>query len=503
MADKKTAGALKIEHPERTVKQKDTWKFLRDHFHGGLDFLDLAVAREYLIKGTREKPDLYEARAKRAFYINFPKEIIPRLCGFLFGKKTTRPLAEGTGAAGTFNDVMADVDGMGTPAPEFFKAALVEYLNVGPHWILVDSPMAPGENGEAPISQAQANEEGIRPHLVHVQAEDLLDWSFDTDGKLRFAKIRFNHEAVRGWQDKPAKATPTTQHNRGTVKPTDRILVYTRETFQWFTGNGDALTEPQENTTEVVPLVAVHPQFFGDTPLLDSFVLSNRIFNQDSEIQQASLDLIFSFLAQQGDNVEDWQGGGSDQPDEDGGGVRDHVPGRVLMYQDKAPAFVSPSADILRANLEYRAHLLLELFRMAMLQSSLRQTSAAETAEAKRRDFQDTEQGLRSMALLMQRTENGVRELVAKQVGMESAPDLVDYPEQFDVQEFGLMLEEATALQALPVGAAFIKAQLEEIITHTPAGQDPEKAAGILKEMEAAVDASQDLRSIIPPEFGA
>jgi hypothetical protein len=148
------------------------WKRCRDVI-AGQDAMQTA-AEAYLPKLKAEDDTEFKARVKRSDFFNGTWRTIDALGGMAFRKP---PTAEVPASIESYLD---DITLSGTSMEAFAKEALEEVLSVERIGILVDHPPAQlDEEGKiAPITQAVAEQMGIRPTLQLYATESIINWKF-------------------------------------------------------------------------------------------------------------------------------------------------------------------------------------------------------------------------------------------------------------------------------------------------------------------------------------
>jgi hypothetical protein len=176
---------INLEHPEY-VARKAMWKKYRDLYSGGERLRDHAA--EYLVRRSKEPSDVYLERLSRVFYENYIGSIIDWYAATLMRRE---PIITYGGANDTgkrfFASFVEDCDLKGTTLAEFFRQQLVQALVSGTSYVVLDFPSV-----TVPVSnRAQEDASGkSRAYLVDYTPEEIINWSYDTTGRLDWIVIK-------------------------------------------------------------------------------------------------------------------------------------------------------------------------------------------------------------------------------------------------------------------------------------------------------------------------
>ncbi len=217
------------EHPEYLAKRA-MWRTYRDLYAGGEQFK--AHACEYLVRRQKEPLDVYSERLSRVFYENYLGSIIDWFAATLFRREPIMSYQGSNEAAREFfGRFIEDCDLRGTSLTDFIRRVLIEALVTGTGYVLVDFPRS-----TTPVAN-RADEEAVgraRAYLVDCRAEELINWSYDSDGNLDWVVIRTSHMR----QDRDGDATWIREK---------RWVYYDKENFQIYrkADRGDELGKPE------------------------------------------------------------------------------------------------------------------------------------------------------------------------------------------------------------------------------------------------------------------
>jgi hypothetical protein len=169
------------EHPQYVLR-KHVWRRYRDLYAGGeqLRF----NAQHYLVRRQREPGDVYAERLTRVFYENYIGSIVDWYAATLF---RTEPTLTFAGSDGFYASFVGDVDRKGTELSDFWRRQFLEAMIAGASYVLVDFPRVSQKAGN------RAEEDALgasRAYLVDYPAEDVINWSVDSEGNYEWVVLR-------------------------------------------------------------------------------------------------------------------------------------------------------------------------------------------------------------------------------------------------------------------------------------------------------------------------
>jgi hypothetical protein len=187
------------EHPEYAAKRA-MWRQYRDLYAGGAQFI--ANADRYLVRRQKEPGDVFIERLSRTFYENYVGSIVDWYTATLFRREPVLTFEGGGERSKKFFGAFAeDCDLKGGSLAEFFRRQFVEALVCGKSYILIDFPRL-----SAPVgSRAEEDDrEASRAYLVGYAADELINWSYDDHGQYQWVVLRtqtLHRDKVedRGW----------------------------------------------------------------------------------------------------------------------------------------------------------------------------------------------------------------------------------------------------------------------------------------------------------------
>lgn len=180
-----TNSHIEQEHPDFAARAR-MWRRYRDLYAGGEQFRRNAA--EYLLRRQKEPLEVYQERLERVFYENYLGSIIDWYTATLVRRE---PVLEFAGNNEPAKDFYArfvqNCDLRGTTLTQFYKQQMTEALVCGKSYLVVDFPRADGPA----LSRAEEDASGrSRAYLTPYNADELINWSHDTQGELEWVVIR-------------------------------------------------------------------------------------------------------------------------------------------------------------------------------------------------------------------------------------------------------------------------------------------------------------------------
>jgi len=182
--------SVPVCHPHYSTR-REQYRFVRAAYLGGPEF-----CASYLTPHPKERTSAFSRRLERAVYPNLCKVQVNTYSAQLYRSPVARSVkpAEGESAreaeAGdellaqeVLEDLWDDVDRLGNNADTFFKGVASWCQVFGLSAVLVDRVQLP-EGAPTPSSRADEIALGLRPYLVHIQADHILDWQCDARGEF-------------------------------------------------------------------------------------------------------------------------------------------------------------------------------------------------------------------------------------------------------------------------------------------------------------------------------
>ena len=181
----KSGFNINDEHPDY-VARRATWRQYRDLYAGGEQFK--AHADQYLIPRQKEPGEVYAERLHRSFYENYIGSIVDWYTATLFRREPVLTFeGKNERAKKFFGEFTEDCDLKGSSLTEFFRRQFVEALVSGKSYVLIDFPRLIRPAG----TRAEEDERGAsRAYLVGYAADELINWSHDDHGHYQWVVLR-------------------------------------------------------------------------------------------------------------------------------------------------------------------------------------------------------------------------------------------------------------------------------------------------------------------------
>lgn len=468
-ADNKVAE-LRSTHPAYAAR-KGEWVFFGDSYYGGRRYLEGG----YLFKHPNEGDKEYNHRLKVACYYNFCQEIVDLYVSYLFQK----PAEIDYGALGKdemFESFRADADLKGNRLSGFMRESqrmAGAYSHVA---LVVDKPKA---DPDAQTRQDE-KEKNLRPYIYRVLPTNLLDWKYERVGnegyRLTYVKILEdnNPERYRLWY-------------------TDRWEVWEIK--------DDAAEKLEEggNPLGKIPVVilvnlAGDDDLVGRSDLNDIAYVNRHIYNLCSWNDENIENTCFAMLAR----AKREKGKGGEESDAVG-------PSVIIEYDptepNDKPYWLEPPGvhqEVFDKRLDRDIQ---EIHRMAkhgsMAGTPSETSKSPKSGLALELEFRHMNSTLAEKADNIEEAHVKVCELfVDWQEGTGAFDGTIDYPDDFNVEDLALDLENAINATALRISGTFnreVKKRLVRVAL-------PKADAETTKEINDQIDAQADL--FLPAEFG-
>ncbi len=118
------------------------------------------------------------------FYENYIGSIVDWYAATLFG---TEPTLTFSGSNGFYAEFVDDVDRKGTELADFWRRQFLEAMITGTSYVLVDFPRVTQKAGNRAEEDALGTS---RAYLVEFPAEDVINWSVDSEGNYEWVVLR-------------------------------------------------------------------------------------------------------------------------------------------------------------------------------------------------------------------------------------------------------------------------------------------------------------------------
>jgi len=421
------------EHPEY-IARKRMWKQYKDLYAGGEQFR--LNASDYLMCRHKEPGPIYQERLSRVFYQNYIGSIIDWYAATLMHCPPVL-MFEGNDAAAKdfYNLLYNDCDLKGTSIPEFFRQRFVQTAVCGSSYIVVDFPRTTG----AARSRAEEDASGqSRAYLVDYGPEEVINWNFNETGVLEWIVIRTS--CLQQSQVTDAKWESET-----------RWIYYDRENFQVFrkTGQSSPIQLIDQGRHALASLDRV-PVFKvkvteGLWLMNKSALLQLEHFNKSNALAWALTMGLFATPVIYSDREWNQIAGESYY---------------IQMGPNDRFGWAEPEGKVYQIAADNLGVLKDEIYRVCYLMSQAGDgSSTRQSALSKQLDFSTTEEVLRAYGNAVKETLRQILWAVAAARQDGVTIDVVGMDE-FDINDLGTELGDATQLLALEIGSETLKKQV-------------------------------------------
>jgi hypothetical protein len=414
------------------------WGFFLDSYEGGDDYL----RGNYLFRHLKEDEESFEDRRARAYYYNFCRTVVDTYIAHLFRKGSA--VFRETARSAAWARFLADVDRRGNDMTTFMQEQVAPAAQIFGHvHVIVDKPPA----DVAVASRADEEAKGIRPYLVVVHPENLVNFQEDTSGMLIWARVR---------EPAPVAGDPFGEHADDVPQYVYRTWTRTGWTLH---DEQNVLVASGEHSLGRVPLVTVYNVAsrkyarHGVSALADIAPINRSIFNWCSLNDEFLYRQCFNILA---------------IPDYPPYGKRRRLgTGNALTFPpdaSKTPYYIYPPVEpgeYLLKNIEGAIE---QIYRLAVLQAvGPREQKRAQSGVAKAYDFHMTNQNLAKKARNLEAAEEDIARLWGAWQSMGEFAPRVEYPSDFSLRELSDELRTDFNLLKMNISQTFNRAVKKRI----------------------------------------
>ena len=420
------------EHPEY-VAQKAMWKKYKDLYAGGEQLRDRAP--EYLVRRHREPGEIFLERLSRVFYQNYIGSIIDWYAATLMHREPSYILDGNDSAAKEFFTMLAhNCDLKGTSLSEFFRQRFVDAMVCGSSYVAVDFPRVNG----AVLSRAEEDAAGMsRAYLMSYDADEVINWNYDQTGALEWIVVRT--QCLQQSKVTDAKWEKET-----------RWVYYDRETFQIFRKAGeDSPIELVDEGRHALAALRRVPVF--QLKILDGLWLMNKAallqlehFNKSNALSWALTMGLFATPVVYSD--KEWN----------------QVVGESYYIQLGAGdrfGWTEPEGKVYQIAADNLDSLKDEIYRVCYLMNQAGGTAERQSGLSKQLDFGTTEEVLRALGTMVKESMREVLWAITA-ARQDSLTIQVSGLDEFDINEFGMELDDARKLLELGIGSVTLRKQI-------------------------------------------
>ncbi len=421
------------------------WGWAADVYRHDLPLADTIGVSEnqldtYLDKFTREDDDKFRRRRDMAHYPNYVSTFIDVPLSYMFRKQFQQKPDEGD--AQDLGKWMDDADGAGTDWNDIVRDTIAPRAGaLGWCPVLFDLPA----NGTMQPTAFDDERNASMPYVIPLFPSNLLDWSCDENGTLRWVKIRTDYVDR---EDPLTLGTDVT-----------RITIWFADRWEWYElvrdqGTGKPTLRGIDEGThpfEEVPLCVMRRKPIPDDPFRGIPLASSasdearRMFNCLSELDDHMRNCAFAFL---------------EFPTEDpnAGGAKLLGNGNGLPVRpdwSNTHRWVSPdptTADMYEKRI---AASIEEMYRAQKMEFTRGQRGGnARSGVSQAFEFEAANRAIAEFARMVARFDQQARRLIAKV--LPSAPSaeaiITKAPHRFDVEQMATEMDEALSAIALRLG---------------------------------------------------
>ncbi len=458
------------EHPEYTSKKAVLAKY-RDLYVGGEQFT--SNASQYLIRRQREPGDVYAERLTRVFYENYIGSIVDWYAATLFRRE---PALTFTGqdekAKQFFAALVDDADRKGTGIADLFRSQFIDALISGASYVLVDFPKTDGPvetRGEEDASGAS------RAYLVSYAAEDIINWSEDTDGNFEWVVIRTDALRKRNVENEEwVPETRWTYYDKQQFKSYERVgrdgeIQQTDEGLHGLAGLGQ------------VPLFALRiPEGLWMLNRAGSLQLEH--FNKSNALSWALTMGLFAMPVVYSEREWTQMVGESYY---------------IQLGPDDRFGWTEPEGKVYQIAADNLVRLQEEIYRICYMVQAGGSLDAVgrQSGLSKQRDFSITHEVLRSYGDVVKEQLRRVLKAIeaARQDGIAVSVTGLD---QFDIADFSTELDDAKQLFAMEVQSPTLKREvMKKLALKYLADSRQDVKDRIVAEIDAALDEQSGVHS--------
>jgi len=259
-------GILKQTHEEY---DGEYWKICRALYKGGRALLrNSSLLKHVFPQHRNEAQDIYAERLKRAFYIDYPGEIVDYIVASLMGSPIElMPETEPDPYYADFFEDTSPPGGRRRTVNQLLREQILSALLVKRAWTQVDFPRV-SDDEFAAMSQAEQEAIGaLDAYAIPLDESAVLDWEEDGTGELVWAKTCV--------ATNPRASVTVSRH-----WVTKTFTIYTRDRWARYVVRYHKDKEPKDSA--MVPVQDQGEHSFGKVPLLrlelpDSLWVMNKL----------------------------------------------------------------------------------------------------------------------------------------------------------------------------------------------------------------------------------
>lgn len=400
----------------------------------------------YLDKYPREDNATHTARKERSYYLNYLATVIDSYAAEVFKWEPSLEIAGPEALASRF---VEDATGDGTELNAFVRDACIAALLAGRSYVGVD------------LDPAATN----TPYAYSIHPANLLDFSLDKQGQMRWALVAEEHVEDSDPFVKREKA--------------ERFRLWKPDEWMLFGKQGN-LIDSDRNGAGRVPVVVLDAQDVR-LPAYDIARACRRIFNTCSQIDEILIQQTFSQFYFQSGDTED-PGIDEDNSVEVGTNRGIDLPLEARIV----PGYAAPPDGPVKMHMEERENLVKAVYAHAGLERRDPDSQTVQSGVAKSYDFKETNARLSALAQMAEKATTGIFDVLAD-YGV-AGPANVTYRKDFDVRAFEDQLEAHIRLMDAKLPPVVVRrSALDLSLRVVEEGTEDEK-----REVSEAIEAMDD-----------
>lgn len=467
-------------------ENKDKWDFYMDSAIGGDNICNNNNIFEHRLEDSEDYENGVSGRVDRAYYLNFCDTIPSIYNSYIFRENVTRPP----------DDILApfrqNADGRNMTISDLVKKAGYYASICGAIHALVDIP--PTNKDMKNLSKADLKNGKMNPYVSLVFPSQLVDWSVDAWGNLRWIVIR----SVYYKDDDPTQERVEEEHYKLITRTDWRIEDKDGNPVQL----ADGMPNSGKNEWGIIPLVTMYHKDInddrvGESMLKDIAYINRAILNWCSCMDEQIERQTFSQLVIPDD------GSMAEEKEEGGDPLWRVGTSSVWTFPADAgqpPQFISPNT----ANISTIWNIVLdhikEIYRIAKLLGGTGDLYVSQSGRASQIGFQGVNSALAEKALSYEKFENDLNRLVYLFYNKDiSSFDPVKYPSSFDVSALADELDSYMKIMERNFSPTLNKTLQKNIARKSI----PLASESLRKVIESEIDAGTgEVKSITPVNTG-
>ena len=463
------AGAKKVRLSERThplyEKYIKDWEFYENATIGGSNM----ITEDYLFSHRLEDSTDYDDRLKRAYYLNFCDTIPSIYNSYIFKDPIERSPDD------NLIVFRENTDGRLTSIGDFVKKAGYFASIYGSIHALIDITTTEKKQ----ISKRDVRTGVISPYATLILPTQLVDWSVDSSGELRWILIK----SIYYRDDDPTIEREEEEHYK----------LITREEWSIEDKDGNPVKFPDEgqenkgqNTLGIVPITTMYHKDIdnnriGESLIKDIAYINRAILNWCSCIDEQIDRQTFSQLVMPDDGtLAELRETGEDPMQKVGTSSIFTFP----YESSQPPQFISPSSDNITSIWDLVGDHIKEIFRLSGLIGGTGDLYASKSGKASQVGFQAVNSALSEKSGNYEKFENAISKFAYLQMGQNPEEyELTKYPRTFDIASlseeiesyFKIMgsyfsptlnkeIQRGIARKAVPLASQTVRAEIEKEI---------------------------------------